>query len=91
MKSRNAPLHAVLSRATQTFEGNTLRLGFIYAIHRKKLEKPQYQNQLIGLIRDVLGLTVDVEIRDATTPSVELSETAKSITAIMGGGEAVTI
>lgn len=91
MKTRNAPLYAVLSRATQTFDGTTLRLGFIYAIHRKKIEKPQYQSQLIGLIKDVLGLDVNIEIRDTTTPSVEMSDAAKSITAIMGGGEVVTI
>jgi DNA polymerase III subunit gamma/tau len=91
MKTRNAPLYAVLSRANQTFDGKTLQLGFIYAIHRKKLEKPQYQNQLIGLISDVLGLVVEVKIHDAKSAPAEMSEAAKSITAIMGGGEAVRI
>ena len=91
MKTRNAPLYAVLSRAKQSYDGTTLKLGFVYAIHRKKLEKPQYQGQLIGLIRDVLGLTVEVEIGDESSTSVEMNEAAKSITAIMGGGEAVRI
>jgi DNA polymerase-3 subunit gamma/tau len=89
MKSRHAPLYAVLSRANQAFDGTTLRLGFTYAIHRKKIEKPQYQKQLIGLISDVLGLTVEIAIYDANTATTEISDAAKSITAIMGGGEPV--
>jgi len=89
MKSRHAPLYAVLSRANQAFDGTTLRLGFTYAIHRKKIEKPQYQKQLIGLIRDVLGLTIEIEIIDAKAAASEMSDTARSITDIMGGGEPV--
>lgn len=89
MKSRHAPLYAVLSRANQAFDGTTLRLGFTYAIHRKKIEKPQYQKQLIGLISDVLGLTVEIAIYDANTATAEISDAARSITAIMGGGEPV--
>lgn len=91
MKTRNAPLYAVLSRAKQSYDGTTLKLGFVYAIHRKKIEKPQYQGQLIAIIRDVLGLTVEIKIGDESSASVELDEAAKSITAIMGGGEAVRI
>ena len=90
MKSHNAPLYAVLSRASQSFDDGVLSLGFTYAIHRKKVEKPQYQSQLIGLIKDVLGLTVVVKIIDGQTKAPkELSEAARSITAIMGGGEPV--
>lgn len=91
MKTHNAPLYAVLSRAAQSFDGTVLKLGFTYAIHRKKIEKPQYQSQLIGLIKDVLGLAVEVKIVDEKALSQEMSEAARSITAIMGGGEAVTI
>jgi len=91
MKTRNAPLYAVLSRASQDFDGKTLHLGFTYAIHRKKIEKPQYQGQLIALIHDVLGLNVEIKISDAKSTSGEMSDAARSITAIMGGGEAVTI
>lgn len=91
MKTHNAPLYAVLSRANQSFDGKTLRLGFTYAIHRKKIEKPQYQSQLIGLISDVLGLTVHIEIIDAKVGAGELNDAARSITAIMGGGEPVNV
>lgn len=89
MKTHNAPLYAVLSRANQAFDGTTLQLGFNYAIHRKKIEKPQYQSQLIGLISDVLGITVEIKIIDAKLEIAELSDTTRSITAIMGGGEPV--
>lgn len=89
MKTRNAPLYAVLSRADQSFDGTTLSLNFTYALHRKKIEKPQYQGQLIGLIQDVLGLTVEVRLLDGKATPQEMSEAAKSITAIMGGGEPV--
>ena len=89
MKSHNAPLYAVLSRATYSYEDGILSLGFTYAIHRKKVEKPQYQAQLIGLIQDVLGLRVSVKIIDGQHAAKELSDAARSITAIMGGGEPV--
>ena len=90
MKTHNAPLYAVLSRATHNYEEGVLSLGFTYAIHRKKVEKPLYQGQLIGLIKDVLGLTVSVKLLDGTTKSSEsMSGTSRSIAAIMGGGEPV--
>lgn len=91
MKAHNAPLYAVLSRASHTYDDGTLSLDFTYAIHRKKVEKPQYQSQLIGLIRDVLGLTVTIKLVNAREPLRDLSDATRSITAIMGGGEAVSI
>lgn len=84
-RTHNAPLHSVLSRARQEYQDGTLTLHFVYALHRKKLEQPQYHSQLSRLIHDVCGISPEIVIRDGKT----MDETAATVAEIMGGGEPV--
>ena len=85
VKKHNASLHSVLSRARIEYTDDTLTLYFIYALHRKKLQQPQYHAQLSRLIHDACGITPTIVIKDGKT----MSEEASTVAAIMGGGEPV--
>lgn len=87
-KKREAPLYSVLSRATMSYDGTTVTLGFQYALHRKKLEQPQYRTKLARLIEDVCGVTPEVVIT-APGSHVAENEVTRSVADIMGGGEVV--
>jgi len=84
-KKHHAPLYSVLNRAQFQYTDDTLTLNFIYTLHRKKLEQPQYRAQLTALIKDVCGLSPTVVVKDGKA----LDETASAVAAIMGGGEPV--
>ena len=73
-----------------TYDNNTLTLGFQYALHRKKLEQPQYRTQLARLIEDVCGVNPEVRI-EGDTPHIAANETTKAVADIMGGGDIVTV
>ena len=84
-RTHNAPLYSVLSRARSEYADNTLTLHFVYALHRKKLEQPQYHSQLSRLILDTCGTSPAIVIRDGKSMDQETAAVAE----IMGGGEPV--
>lgn len=89
-KKTNPALHSVLSRAEMSLDGTNLHLGFQYALHRKKLEQAEYRTQLMRVIQDVCGMTVDLHI-EAAGQHVANDEHAKKVADLMGGGERVTV
>lgn len=86
-KKHAAPLYSVISRATMSYDGQTVVLAFQYALHRKKLEQPQYRTQLARLIEDVCG--VCPEIRIESLSALAENEVTRNVADIMGGGEVV--
>ncbi len=84
-KKHNAPLSSVLARASMEYADDTLTLHFTYALHRKKLEQPQYHSQLTKLITDICGACPTIVIKDGKV----MSEEAQAVAAIMGGGDPV--
>lgn len=87
-KKGQAPLHSVLSRATMSYDGTMLVLAFQYALHRKKLEQPQYRTQLAQLIEDVCGVNPEIRIETLGEQLAE-NDVTRSVADIMGGGEIV--
>ena len=86
-KKHAAPLHSVISRATMSYDGQTVVLAFQYALHRKKLEQPQYRTQLARLIEDVCGVCPEIRIESFST--LAENEVTRSVADIMGGGEVI--
>jgi hypothetical protein len=89
-KKTSPALHSVLSRAHTRLDGSTLHCAFQYALHRKKLDQPQYRTQLIRVIQDVCGLNLDIVI-DAEGAESETDSQTQQIAELMGGGERVRV
>jgi DNA polymerase-3 subunit gamma/tau len=89
-KKNNAPLYSILSKAGVEYEGTTLRLRFQYALHRKRLEQPNYRTQVARLIQDVCGLNPEITV-ESGAKEVAKDETVQKVADIMGGGESVTV
>ncbi|HMR72645.1 MAG TPA: DNA polymerase III subunit gamma/tau [Candidatus Saccharibacteria bacterium] len=88
-KKREAPLHSVISRATMSYDGQTVTLAFQYALHRKKLEQAQYRTQLARLVEDVCGMCPEIRIESLGAVQLAENEVTRSVADIMGGGEVV--
>jgi len=86
LKSHHPALHSVLSRATIDCDDKILTLTFVFALHRKKVEQPQYKAQLIQVIQDTCGLNLEINITQANPT---LTEEATQVATLMGGGEPV--
>lgn len=86
-KKREAPLYSVISRATMSYDSQVVTLAFQYALHRKKLEQPQYRTQLARLIEDVCGMCPEIRIESLST--LAENDVTRSVADIMGGGEVV--
>lgn len=89
LKSRHAPLHSVISRATMEYADNTLTLTFSYALHRKKLENATYRNQLGSIIAHTCGVSPQIVVTSNTAAKPQETELTRSVADIMGGGEVV--
>jgi DNA polymerase-3 subunit gamma/tau len=91
IKKHHTPLYSVLARAEMTYDEakQQLKLNFIYAIHRKKLENPTYRKQLGSVIKNAFNLDPEIIITDAKSQNA-LDEDAVAVAAIMGGGEPVS-
>lgn len=90
-KKTNPALHSVLSRATVNFDEDALHLAFQYALHRKKLEQPQYSAQLKRVIQDVCSVNPEIIIESAEQIAKADDDQAKKVADLMGGGERVTV
>ncbi len=90
IKTDNAPLHSVLARAESDFSNNRLTLSFKYALHRKKMQQPQYKAQLASLISDTFGISPEIVIAE-DSPQLAADPTAREVASIMGGGEVVEV
>lgn len=89
-KKTNPALQSALSRAEMRLDGNNLHLGFQYALHRKKLEQAEYRTQLLRVIQDVCGMSVELHLESAGA-QIAHDESAKKVADLMGGGERVTV
>ncbi len=87
-KKHHKPLHSVLSRAQQHYDGDTLTLTMPYALHRKKLENPTYRNQLAAILKNLFALSPEITVQDTVTAG-KSNKTVKAVADIMGGGEIV--
>jgi hypothetical protein len=72
-------------------DGNTIHLGFKYALHRKKLEQTEYRTVLARIIQDVCNVTPEIIIEAAGTIVAAGDDKAKQVADLMGGGERVTV
>lgn len=90
VKTNNAPLHSVLARAEAQYSDNRLTLGFKYALHRKKMQQPQYKTQLARQISETFGISPEIVIADET-PQLAADPTTREVADIMGGGEVVRV
>ncbi len=102
VKRDSPPLHGVLRQAQPVFDvaQQLLTLKFKYHLHRKKVDDSKAKSALAQIMIAVLGGApmVRAEIdTNATAPEIaavptkpkEVDETAKSVIAMMGGGEVV--
>jgi len=90
-KKTNPALFSVLSRAELQMDGNTIHLGFKYALHRKKLEQTEYRTLLARIIQDVCNVNPEIIIEAAGTIVAAGDDKAKQVADLMGGGERVTV
>ena len=90
IKKHHAPLFSVLSRADASYDSgsNVLKLTFIYAIHRKKMENPASRKQFGAVLNNLFSLNPELNITDAKSEAA-LDDDAQAVAAIMGGGEPI--
>lgn len=96
LKSKHNTLYGVARMAEPHLEGNTLRLDFAFAFHKKRLNESGNRQKLMDIIEDMTGKKLSIECliseSAATTPPAEAEATEpdaglSTVSNIFGGGE----
>ncbi len=85
LKSKHNTLYGVARMAKPQLEGDTMRLTFAFAFHKKRLNEAGNRQKLIDIIEGMTGKKINIECvvdEDASEPA-ELS----TVSNIFGGGE----
>ncbi len=85
LKSKHNTLYGVARMAKPQLDGDTMRLTFAFAFHKKRLNEAGNRQKLIDIMEDMTGKKINIECvveEDASEPA-ELS----TVSNIFGGGE----
>ncbi len=86
-KKRTPALYSVARHAETTMDGETIKLAFQYALHRKKMQSDKYLKHLHDIIANLYDISPQIVISEKSKKP--LNDTAAAVADIMGGGEAV--
>ncbi len=89
VRQKNVPLYSVLKHGKAEYEKGVLTIYFAYELHRKKLDNAKYSSQFTACLAELYNASPEVKTIVGTPPLKD--ETAASVAAIMGGGEAVDV
>jgi DNA polymerase-3 subunit gamma/tau len=92
MKTKNAPLYAILRQAQPIIQDESLVLTFKFALHGKKIDDVKQKTIIVGVVQEALGKMPHIRVatnKDAVPPVITADPTIAKVAAIMGGGELV--
>lgn len=88
LAARAPALHALVKRARVTVEPDAITLAFGFKLHAKQMQDDKHLSVLRSVISDLYQTSPAIVVSTATAA---LNDHAKTVAAIMGGGEAVKL
>ena len=93
LKTKHAPLYAIVKQAQPLVEDGALVLTFKFALHGKKIDDIKQKTFIAGIVQETLGKMPTIRVatnKNAAAPIITDDPAVAKVAAIMGGGEKVT-